>query len=111
VYNQAFNLGRISQNETIDDKREESVRVQCFPFFSILSALDQTQIDYFSLDIEGDEFTVLKTIPWDRVDIKVKNVVCPIPDLFQMPIIIIYLLTSFLRASLSLLDFVSGNRT
>jgi hypothetical protein len=28
-----------------------------------------------------------------------------------MPIIIIYLLTSFLRASLSLLDFVSGNRT
>jgi hypothetical protein len=63
------------------------------------------------LDIEGDEFTVLKTIPWDRVDIKVKNVVCPIPDLFQMPIIIIYLLTSFLRASLSLLDFVSGNRT
>ncbi len=111
MYNQAFNLGRISHNETIDEKREESVRVQCFPFFSILAALDQTQIDYFSLDIEGDEFTVLKTIPWDRVDIKVKNVVCPIPDLFQMPIIIFYLLTSFLRASLSLLDFVSGNRT
>ncbi|EFX67629.1 hypothetical protein DAPPUDRAFT_301984 [Daphnia pulex] len=74
VFNQALNLGRMSQNETIDEKREESVLVQCFPFFSILSALDRTQIDYFSLDIEGDEFTVLKTIPWDRVDIKTLSV-------------------------------------
>jgi hypothetical protein len=71
LFNQAFNTGRISQNEKDDEKREGSVRVQCFPFFSILSALNRTQIDYFSLDIEGDEFAVLKTIPWNRVDITV----------------------------------------
>ena len=26
----------------------------------------------FSLDIEGAEFAVLKTVPWDKVDIQVK---------------------------------------
>ena len=46
-------------------------RVQCFPFYSILLATGRTRVDFFSLDIEGDELTVLKTIPWNRVDIKV----------------------------------------
>ena len=27
----------------------------------------------FSLDIEGAEFAVLKTLPWDKVDIQVKH--------------------------------------
>jgi Methyltransferase FkbM domain len=40
-------------------------------FFSILLALNRTSIDLFSLDIEGGELDVLRTIPWDRVDIKV----------------------------------------
>ena len=31
-------------------------------------------VDYFTLDIEGDELTVLKTIPFDKVDIKVLSV-------------------------------------
>lgn len=67
AFKQAFNMGRISQAKPGPD----SVQVQCFPLFSILSALNRTQVDYFSLDIEGDELAVLKTIPWDRVDIKV----------------------------------------
>ena len=45
--------------------------VQCFPFYSILLATGHTRVDFFSLDIEGDELTVLKTIPWNKVDIKV----------------------------------------
>ena len=45
--------------------------MQCFPFYSIMLALGRTQIDFFSLDIEGGELDVLKTIPWKRVDIKV----------------------------------------
>ena len=28
-------------------------------------------IDYFSLDVEGSELDILKTIPFDKVDIKV----------------------------------------
>ena len=44
--------------------------VQCFSFYSILLATGRNRVDFFSLDIEGDELTVLKTIPWNRVDIK-----------------------------------------
>ena len=31
-------------------------------------------IDYFSLDVEGAELAILKTIPWEKVDIKYVNV-------------------------------------
>ena len=78
VFKQAFNMGRISSNqESHQNKRPDAddinyVQVQCFPLFSILSALNQTRVDYFSLDIEGDELQVLKTVPWNRVDIKVR---------------------------------------
>ncbi|XP_047739983.1 protein Star-like isoform X2 [Hyalella azteca] len=48
--------------------------VQCFPFYSFLLAANITTVDYFSLDVEGQEFNVLKTIPWHRVDIKVISV-------------------------------------
>lgn len=47
------------------------VEVQCFPLVSYLAALKVKTVDYFSLDIEGAEFSVLKTIPWEEVDIKV----------------------------------------
>ena len=40
-------------------------------FYSILLAANRTTIDFFSLDVEGSELDVLKTIPWDKVDIKV----------------------------------------
>ena len=45
--------------------------VQCFPFYSILLATGRTRVDFFSLDIEGDELRVLKTIPWKTIDVKV----------------------------------------
>ena len=48
----------------------KNVTVQCFPLYSILLALNRTVIDFFSLDIEGDELKVLKTIPWSKVHIK-----------------------------------------
>ena len=35
-----------------------------------LSAIGKTEIDFFSLDIEGAELSVLKTIPWNKVNIK-----------------------------------------
>lgn len=47
------------------------LEVQCFPLYSYLLALNVTTVDYFSLDVEGAEFSVLKTIPWEKVDIKV----------------------------------------
>jgi len=49
----------------------DTVQVQCLPLYSILLALNRTTVDLFSLDIEGHELSVLKTIPYDKVDIKV----------------------------------------
>lgn len=49
----------------------EMVTVQCFPFYSVLLAVNRTQIDFFSLDVEGHELQILQTIPWHKVDIKV----------------------------------------
>ena len=34
-------------------------------------ALGNPTVDLFSLDIEGAEIPVLKTIPWNKIDIKV----------------------------------------
>ncbi len=47
------------------------ISVQCFPLYSVLLALNRTTVDFFSLDVEGFELDVLRTIPWDKVDIKV----------------------------------------
>lgn len=33
-------------------------------------ALNRTVVDFFSLDVEGDELNVLKTIPFDKLTIK-----------------------------------------
>ncbi|KAI9561282.1 hypothetical protein GHT06_012238 [Daphnia sinensis] len=46
------------------------VKVQCFPFYSVLLAVGRTDVDFFSLDVEGHELKILKTIPWHKVNIK-----------------------------------------
>ena len=48
--------------------------MQCFPLYSILLALDDPTVDYFSLDVEGAEMEILKTISWEKVDIKVLTI-------------------------------------
>ena len=67
-------IGHIAtQNEQIGSGNQDGyVNVTCLPLYSILLALNNPTIDYFSLDIEGSELDVLKTIPFDKVDIKVK---------------------------------------
>ena len=45
--------------------------MQCVPFYSIIAALGNPKIDFFSLDIDGVDLQVLKTIPWELVDISV----------------------------------------
>jgi hypothetical protein len=51
--------------------KENIYKIQCFPLYSILLAINRTHVDYFSLDIEGAELKVLSTIPWHKVYIKV----------------------------------------
>ena len=40
----------------------------------MMLALNISHIDYFSLDVEGQELPVLKTIPFDKIDISVLSV-------------------------------------
>ena len=61
-----YTLGK-SKAERITEVRV----IQCFPIYSILLASGRINIDFFSLDIEGAELDVLKTIPWTKVNIKV----------------------------------------
>lgn len=48
-----------------------TLKLQCLPFTSVILALGNPTIDYFSLDVEGADLAVLKTIDFDKVDIKV----------------------------------------
>ena len=50
------------------------VTIECFPIHFVLQALNRTKIDYFSLDVEGDELNVLKTIPFDKISIDMLSV-------------------------------------
>jgi hypothetical protein len=47
------------------------VNITCYPLHDILCAADLNTIDLLSLDIQGLEFDVIKTIPWENVDIQV----------------------------------------
>ena len=44
--------------------------VPCFPIETLLLALNWTYIDYLSLDVEGFEMPVLKTIPFNQFTFK-----------------------------------------
>ena len=72
VFKSAFNIGRI-----VDGRKNtgrDLHKVKCFSLDLILAAIDRTHVDYFSLDVEGHEFEVLKTIPFDRLDITALSV-------------------------------------
>lgn len=60
-------------SDDIPNKKDTAdvYKMQCFPLYSLLIAVGRTRVDYFSLDVEGAEYKILKTIPWAKVDIKV----------------------------------------
>ena len=49
-------------------------QVQCFPLSAVLAALGNPLVDYFSLDIEGAEYAVLKTIGWEKIRLSALSV-------------------------------------
>ncbi|XP_053380145.1 uncharacterized protein LOC123554315 [Mercenaria mercenaria] len=66
--------GKMVENVTSEDKwiKEgfKEITVQCFPLYSILLAMNQLTVDYFSLDVEGLEVGILNNIPHDKVKIR-----------------------------------------
>ena len=57
-----------------DFNNKGSITAQCFTLYSILLALNQSHVDYFSLDVEGPELEILQTIPFDKITIDVLSV-------------------------------------
>ena len=51
----------------VENKTDSSVTMQCLPLYSLLLALGNPTVDFLTLDIEGAELQVLKTIPWEKV--------------------------------------------
>lgn len=51
-----------------------AVSVNCFPLSAITSALGISHVDYLSLDVEGPEVDILRTIDWTRLRIDVITV-------------------------------------
>ena len=48
--------------------------MQCLPLTSIIEAVGNPTIDYLSLDIEGVEIQVLRSLPFENLDIKVISI-------------------------------------
>ena len=44
-----------------------NILLQCMPLYTLLLAMGNPTVHHFSLDVEGAEFPILKTIPWDKV--------------------------------------------
>lgn len=71
-----MHLGQVSgwaQAEV--EKKATIIKSTCLPLYSILLSMGNPIVDFFSLDIEGAEHLVLKTIPWDKVHIRVRTFV------------------------------------
>jgi hypothetical protein len=67
-------IGLKSMGGIVEDENQDTIKLQCFPLFSLLMAVGNPTIHYFILDIEGAEMQVLQTIPWTKVDIQVVSV-------------------------------------
>ena len=57
--------------DSIPEAKRKKEKVNCYPLYSLLLAVNQAKnVDFLSLDLEGAELAVLKTIPWEKVNIK-----------------------------------------
>ncbi|CAG0889341.1 unnamed protein product [Darwinula stevensoni] len=61
-------IGKMAFDKRGNQKMQHLI---CFPLESLLGAIGQYEVDYFSLDIEGLDYEVLSNFSWDAFDIKV----------------------------------------
>ena len=57
-----------------------SALVKCYPLYMLLDALHIKTVHFFSLNAEGNELQVLKTLPFHRIEFKVIQVRHPYED-------------------------------
>jgi len=70
-FNQAGTGGHIKESKETKDSKSS---IECYPLFSMLLAIGQTQIDFLSLDVEGAEESILKAIPWNKIYIELVTI-------------------------------------
>ena len=56
--------------DSIPSNMRSKYPVRCFPLYSLILAMGSPRVDFLSIDIEGAELAVLKTIPWEKVEIE-----------------------------------------
>ncbi|CAG0897179.1 unnamed protein product [Darwinula stevensoni] len=71
--------GGISQKQKVKGPIKKgatiySALVKCYPLHMLLDAIDIKTVHFFSLDVEGLELQVLKTLPFHRIDFQVIQV-------------------------------------
>lgn len=71
TFKQSDTMGHIASQGEEANRRGIFTRVKCFPLYSLLLAINTTEVDLLSLDVEGAELQVLKTLPWEKVKIQV----------------------------------------
>ena len=58
----------------IGASKKPEVAVNCFPLNAIMAALGVSRVDYLSLDVEGPELEILRTVDWTRLHIDIVTV-------------------------------------
>ena len=67
-------LGCGQQSFISNTSRQDTINIPCFTFSSIMDAFGLKSLDYFSLDVEGAEIAILRTIPFDKYPIKIMSI-------------------------------------
>ncbi|XP_059484884.1 uncharacterized protein LOC132202164 isoform X2 [Neocloeon triangulifer] len=74
-FDQNFNTGKIDKlAQNFKDTKIEKPVIFCTPITTLMLALNISKVDYFSLDIEGSEFEVLRTIDFEKFEISTLTV-------------------------------------
>ena len=58
-YRKIEDLDVADEISAVNEFNRQVFKMQCFPLYSILKAIGRTDIDYFSLDVEGAEYEIL----------------------------------------------------
>ena len=68
---------RIDSEAKIGNAKKDSIAyIPCFSLRTILKAINVDRVDYFSLDVEGGEWSILKNFDLKRTDIKSFSIEC-----------------------------------
>ena len=65
-----FEKTLFQMRDSVPGNKRSHYQLRCYPLYSLLLAVGNPRVDFLSLDIEGAELAVLKTVPWDKVHIE-----------------------------------------